>query len=81
MAFSDSTISQAWTRAGGSCECTRASHGHWGRCGRTLSWNFRGSELQGGWEAHHITAGGSDSLSNCEILCQDCHKKTQSYGG
>jgi 5-methylcytosine-specific restriction endonuclease McrA len=33
-----------------------------------------------GWEAHHITAedaGGKDILSNCEILCQQCHKMTR----
>jgi hypothetical protein len=24
---------------------------------------------------------GGDSLSNCEILCWSCYKKTQSLGG
>jgi len=28
----------------------------------------------------YVNADGADSLSNCEILCQKCHKNTQSYG-
>lgn len=28
MAFSEETISKAWRRAGGRCECKRVSHGH-----------------------------------------------------
>jgi len=81
MVFSDSTILQAWQRAGGKCECGRDSCGHYGRCGKQLEWNARGSEFYGGWEAHHVTAGGPDTASNCEILCQSCHKKTRTYGG
>lgn len=84
MAFPDTVVQQAWNRAGGRCECTRERHGHWGRCNRELVWAYRGRESQGGWEAHHIEseqAGGSDTLSNCEILCQPCHKATRSYGG
>lgn len=84
MAFSNVTILAAWERAGGKCECSRISHGHNARCNKTLSSNNRGKDgAWGAWEAHHKTAvacGGSDSLSNCEILCLDCHKKTASYG-
>lgn len=82
MAFSDEVILLAWTRAGGRCECTRTTHGHTGRCNKQLDWNARGKDwMPGCWEAHHITAGGPDTLSKCEILCCDCHKKTQTYGG
>ncbi len=83
MAFPDDVVKQAWDRAGGRCECTRRNHGHRERCNRPLIWFYRGLELPGGWEAHHKTAGkagGADTLSNCEILCQACHKATQTYG-
>ena len=86
MAFSDLTVRQAWARSGGRFECERASHGHGysGRCTQRLMWNQRGNDYSSyGWEAHHKTAvssGGSDTLSNCEILCMSCHKKTGSYG-
>lgn len=71
MAFAQSVIDDAWRRAGGRCE----------RCGRELLAQSRGSESVYGWEAHHKTAGDPDTVSNCEILCQDCHKQTRSYGG
>ena len=72
MAFSQSVVSDAWKRAGGSCE----------RCGKQLSWENRGREGRGRWETHHktsVAAGGSDALSNCKILCFDCHALT--FGG
>ena len=86
MAFSKETIEAAWRRAGGKCECRRKTHNHaYGRCNKTLSFDNRGKDgVWGAWEAHHITAvssGGSDTLSNCEILCIECHKNTGSYGG
>ena len=82
MAFSDQTVLQAWQRSGGRCECTRSTQGHVGRCGVRLGWEARGHEkVLGGWEAHHVAAGGPDTLSNCEVLCIPCHKKTQTYGG
>lgn len=82
MAFPLSVVQQAWQRAGGKCECKRTICGHTGRCNKQLVWENRGKEgARGAWEAHHITAGGPDTLSNCEILCLDCHKKTQTYGG
>jgi 5-methylcytosine-specific restriction endonuclease McrA len=77
MDFSDSVVLQAWQRAGGKCECKRLTHAHsWARCNNDLVWENRGREGRGAWEAHHITAGGPDILSNCEILCWDCHKQT-----
>ena len=81
-AFSEGVVNAAWLRSGGRCECRRVSHGHPAiRCAQRLIYGLRGSELAGGWEAHHINSNGGDMLSNCEILCQQCHKKTQSYGG
>lgn len=77
MAFSEETRNQAWTRAGGKCECTRlgCSH-HTGRCNSVLTAHK--------WHAHHKTAissGGGDELSNCEALCIPCHENTSTYGG
>lgn len=83
MAFSETVKAQAFTRSGGRCECQRqhqglsASH-HGGRCSTTLT------RLGGRWEAHHkvaVIAGGSDTLSNCEVLCLTCHQLTLTYGG
>ena len=77
MAFSNSVVRDAWKRAGGRCECTRVSHSHTdGRCNKLLSWDNRGRDGWGKWEAHHRWVGGPDTLSNCEILCWDCHKAT-----
>lgn len=84
MAFSEQTVMEAWERAGAQCECTRKTCGHESRCAKKLKWENRGKEgLPGAWEAHHISAqslGGSDNVSNCEILCLKCHKNTKSYG-
>lgn len=84
MAFSDTTVKAAFSRADGRCECSRKTCGHLSKCGKKLNWTNRGKDYaSGGWEAHHITAvssGGSDSLSNCQILCMNCHKNTKSFG-
>lgn len=71
MVFQNSVVDIAWIKANGQCE----------RCGKELLKVARGKETALGWEAHHKIAGGSDMTSNCEILCQECHKKTKSYGG
>lgn len=81
MAFPESVVIQAWNRSKAKCECTRTSHYHLSRCNKALLWGSRGSESEYGWEAHHIIADGPDTVSNCEILCQKCHKATGSYGG
>ncbi len=81
MTFSESVIDQAWTRSGGACECRRTSHDHASICKKNLIKSNRGREGYGAWEAHHINANGGDGLSNCEILCWACHKKTGSFGG
>ncbi len=72
--FPIEVVRQAWHRVGGKCE----------RCSGPLFWASRGTEGIYSWEAHHriaFTSGGTSTLYNCEILCQECHKKTQSYGG
>ena len=80
MAFTQETVDQAWRRSSAHCECGRSTHGHNSvRCNKQLVYASRGRDGQGAWEAHHQTAvqsGGSDALSNCQILCWDCHKKT-----
>ena len=84
MAFSNEVIETAWERAGGKCECELKKCGHTGRCNKELVFDNRGKDgYRGAWEAHHILSqksGGSDTLSNCQILCLDCHKNTGSYG-
>jgi hypothetical protein len=77
MVFSDEVVEKAWRRADGKCECRRKSHGHsYIRCNKQLAWNNRGREGRGKWETHHRSSGGGDGLSNCEILCWDCHSRT-----
>ena len=75
MAFPQTVIESVWRRSGGQCECTRTGCGHQGRCNHTLS--------AGQWHAHHVvadSAGGADTLNNCEALCIACHQNTRSYG-
>ncbi len=76
MAFPESVIDQAWERSGGVCECWRTSHGHASPHGKQLVKGNPGREGPGAWEAHHTDSKGLDILSNCEILCWDCHEKT-----
>lgn len=77
MTFPAEVVEAAWKRAGGRCECRRKSHGHrYVRCNKQLVWNNRGREGRGAWEAHHLVKGRGDTLSNCEILCWDCHSRT-----
>jgi 5-methylcytosine-specific restriction endonuclease McrA len=84
MAFSYEVIAAAWERSGGRCECERKTCGHIGRCNEPLELVARGFDnVPGGWEAHHkvaVASGGTDTLSNCEILCIPCHKNTRTYG-
>ena len=78
--FPDDVVWRAWSRAGRRCECRRTTHNHPdGICGKQLDWEKRGREGKRAWEAHHIVsqdAGGSDTYSNCEILCWNCHSET-----
>ena len=71
--FTEEVIKKAWERANKRCE----------NCGKQLAWDNHEEGQWGAWEAHHITSkseGGSGELSNCRILCLDCHKNTESYG-
>ena len=73
MAFSENVKREAFIRAGGHCEC----------CKKELIWQNHKEGERGAWEAHHktsVASGGQDTLSNCKILCLDCHKKTRTYG-
>ena len=76
MPFSDDTVEAAWERSGEQCECRNTSHFHGVRCGKELDWGDRGRDDEDSWEAHHIDDPDDDSLSNCHILCWECHKAT-----
>lgn len=69
--FPKDVVDAAWMRSRGRCE----------KCSKELSKGSRGKESAMGWEAHHINSNAEPTLSNCAILCQDCHKATRSYGG
>lgn len=72
MSFSPDTVNKAWDRAKGKCE----------RCSKTLVKTNRGREGEGAWETHHRDGdSNNNNLSNCEILCWSCHKKTRNFGG
>ena len=77
VSFSDAIKRAAFRRSGGRCECRRASHKHpFGRC---LSFFLTSRSA----EYHHVHAdsrGGGGGLSNCEVLCVSCHRRTDSYG-
>lgn len=79
--FPEFVVLQAWYRSQGSCECELLKCIHQGQCGSSLVWNYRGVDIPGGWEAHHRDSTGLGTLANCQILCQPCHKNTESYGG
>lgn len=70
MAFSDAVVKEAFRKANGKCES----------CRKVLVFENRGrGSGRGAWEAHHrtrVASGGADTLSNCKILCWDCHRKT-----
>ena len=75
MAFSAAVKRTALILADERCQCTRLRHLHRGRCPKPLT--------MGNAQFHHKTAksrGGDDSLSNCEVLCEECHRETESFG-
>lgn len=86
--FPSNVVWDAWTRSNHVCECNRRTHNHVGfvgRCTQSLTWLKRANrDAPDGWETHHkvsVNSGGDDTLSNCEILCSLCHKKTETFGG
>ena len=66
MAFSNDIVMRAWRRSGGRCEA----------CGKQLSFENRVREGRGKWEAHSRSGRHLDSITDCRILCWDCHKAT-----
>ena len=77
MVFSDEVVEEAWQWAGERCECHHSTHNHPNvRCDEPLVLKNRGREREGAWEAHHKSSTGGDDLSNCEILCWNCHSET-----
>ena len=71
--FSEGVKRKAFNRAKGRCE----------GCGKLLSYDNHEEGQRGAWEAHHkkaIKDGGDNTLSNCKVLCLDCHKNTATYG-
>lgn len=76
MAFTEQVKDQAFRRAGGRCECRRKEHSHLtGHC-----WSLMSRSAAQFHHVHAFARGGTDALSNCEVLCRSCHKKTDSYG-
>lgn len=74
--FPPDVVKEAWWQAKGRCKCRRKTHGPPTYCGKKLSWSNRGRQGRGCWEAHHINSNRPGTLSNCEILCWDCHSGT-----
>ena len=75
--FPSSVVEDAWVRSGEKCECTRTTHGHTGRCNKALYRWRRGERGEVGcWEAHSISEFHMPLVSDCEILCCDCHYAT-----
>lgn len=72
--FSFSVKYDAWVRSGKRCECERIlCTNHIGRCKVQLN---SSSDA----EYHHKDRYGPATLSNCEVLCPECHRQTRSYG-
>jgi hypothetical protein len=70
--FPDDVAKAAFIRSDGECECVKNSHKHHGRCNNLMTFNMRGVDLPGGWEAVPIDTGGPPVLSNCQAICRDC---------
>ncbi len=76
MPFPQSIVDRAWDRSAGYCECRRVTHSHGVPCNKKLSLGNRGREGWGKWEAHSISGLHKDSVTDCQILCWDCHSQT-----
>lgn len=77
--FPEDIVKQAWNRSKEQCECVGFGHRwHTERCPKKLVWENREKDVTG-WEAHRVIAqekGGKETLENCLVLCQRCHKAT-----
>jgi hypothetical protein len=75
VAFPEDIVRQAWERSGGQCECNRRTHKHfYTPCGKTLKYEKRGDIGEGAWEVRQLKTLDGDTLSNCEIICMECHE-------
>jgi 5-methylcytosine-specific restriction endonuclease McrA len=76
MPFPEAVKDAAFARCKGQCECKRTPHRHArGRCTTALT--------RTNAQYHPVIAvgaGGSDTLTNCEVLCVPCNRATGSYG-
>lgn len=81
--FPNSVVHAAWIRSGGKCECMdgpTCAHPVMPH-GRFLDWDSRGDDYSpGGWELHHRDPKGLAVLTNAQVLCIECHSRTDSYG-
>lgn len=59
-------VVKRWKKYGGTCE----------GCGKSLCWDNRGRYGRGKWEAHSISGLHRPTISDCRILCWDCHRDT-----
>ena len=72
--FSENVLDEAYSRAGGRCECTREHEGvkaphHGKNCPRGFARYF-------GWlpyEKTPLSKGGKETFDNCEVLCKECN--------
>jgi hypothetical protein len=79
MELSHELVYASWMKVGGRCECRNPHHKHhYVSCNKLLVWQNRGHEDMGAWEAHPIDTNETEIPGNCEILCWDCHIKTES---
>ena len=69
--FSESTKHDALLRAGNRCECI-ACEAHGPKCNKELKADWCVQPVVPTW------AGGSASVSNCEVLCPECYSRVTS---
>lgn len=72
--FPADVVKAAFIRSDGECECVNSNHNHSGRCNNLMTYNMRGMDLPGGWEACIINRDSPPVASNCRIICIDCYK-------
>jgi len=73
MSFTKKQKEQIFDNAQGHCE----------KCNKQIVRNNHEEGQRGSWDAHHrtsVSSGGSDSVSNGQALCLECHKETRTYG-
>jgi len=68
----DHLLREAWSRSEAQCECTKASHGHLGRCPQFLVWEDRGGTGKGAWDIRQLHDPRAHPL---QVLCAACYVK------